>query len=472
MHRAGSVTRAGLAWLPFIVATVVPTFASGENEATPETTVDDGEPTAAQLAQAPVPGAESGRADAPDQDSLLRDIGQGVLLPPRVVFEIVMAPVRGSVYILDRYRLVDWWKRIFFDSTYTYGVYPTLRLDNTYGLSVGGRFVHRDLFGRHEHLSILGSYGGEFRALVAGGLRSGDRLGEHVHVQADGSYERRPEDSFYGIGNISDAEETNFRQRIERGFAILDVRAVDSLHVRGAGAITDIELGPSTHGTPINTVFDVNTLTGWSGTRNVYGELELRWDRRRFPVALDGRELFDHGELAGIYAGYVHELATSGVPMAPVPGDYWRYGGEAQKFIRLAPGPRVLVLRAHVDAVTGDVDEVAFSQLPKLGGRYLLRGYPRDRFRDRIAGVGTIQYEWALNQYVMASVFSDIGRVADSWEDFDPSGLRVGYGVGLQLYAKRAYLAALTLASSIDGGVFVELAFDPVFDIEPRVEWK
>lgn len=472
MHRAGNVTRAGLAWLPSIVAMLTPTLASGENEPAGETTVDDGEPTAAQLAQAPVPGAESGRADAPDQDSVLRDIGQGVLLPPRVAFEIVMAPVRSSVYAVDRYRLIDWWKRVFFDPTYTYGVYPTLRLDNTYGLSVGARFVHRDLFGQREHLSVRGAVGGEYRAMVDGRLRTGERLGEHAHVEVGGNYERRPEDSFYGIGNISDAEETNFRQRIERGIAILDVRPVDSFHLRGAGSITDIEFSPSEHGTPINTVYDVGALTGWMGVRNVYGELELRFDRRRYPVALDRRQLFDHGELAAIYGGYVHELGTSGATMAPVPGDYWRYGGDVQKFIRLAAGPRVLALRAHVDAVTGDVDDVAFSQLPKLGGRYLLRGYARDRFRDRIAAMGTVEYEWALNQYVMASVFSDVGRVAPSWEDFDPSGLRVGYGVGLQLYAKRTYLAALTVASSIDGGVFVELTFDPVFDIEPRVEQK
>ncbi len=472
MQRPAAVRRCGV-WPILTVATwLAAAAASAENVPPEPVKVDDGGPTAAELAHAPEPGAESGRADPPAQDSVLRDIGQGVLLPPRVAFEIVMAPVRGSVYVLDRYRVIDWWKRTFFDPTLTYGVYPTVVVDASYGVTVGARAVHRNLLGKDEHAALRVGGGGEYRFVVAGGFRTGHRFGERTQVEAQGRYERRPEDNFYGIGNVSDAEETNFRQRLERGSATLDVRAVDSLHVRGAAALTDIDFEPSTKGTPIDEVYDVNMLTGWTGVRNLYGELELRWDRRRYPTVLDRHHVIDHGELAAVYAGYVHEICCSGPTMSPVPGDYWRYGGDVQTFIRLGAGPRVLVLRGHVDAVTGELDEVAFSQLPKLGGQYLLRGYPRDRFRDRIAALGTIDYEWDLSRYLIASVFGDVRRVARTWQDFDLSGLRFGYGLGVQLHKTNAYLATASIASSIDGGVFFTLAFDPIFNIEPRVEQK
>ena len=55
------------------------------------------EPTAADVAASPPPGEEGGRTDEPERDSVLRDIGQGVLVPPRVAVEVTMAPVRGSV---------------------------------------------------------------------------------------------------------------------------------------------------------------------------------------------------------------------------------------------------------------------------------------------------------------------------------------------------------------------------------------
>jgi hypothetical protein len=86
-------------------------------------------------------------------------------------------------------------------------------------------------------------------------------------------------------------------------------------------------------------------------------------------------------------------------------GDYLRYGGQLQSFWRLGRGPRTLSGRLYLDAVTGSLDEVVFTQLPQLGGPYLLRGYDRDQFRDRIATLGSFEYTWDLGRYPMASMF-------------------------------------------------------------------
>jgi hypothetical protein len=421
------------------------------------------EPTAADVASAPPPGAETGRADPPEHDSLLRDLAQGVLVPPRVAFEVAVAPLRTSVWAIDRYQLVDRWKQLFFDDTYTYGLYPTLVIDASYGFTVGARFVHRNLFGEREHLAVHVGTGGEYRAEVTGGLRTGYRLGRRTQLELGGAYERRPNDAFYGIGNLDDVSETHHRQQMDRALAKLDVRAVDALHVRLAGAFTDLSYAESSDGPPIDMVYDPMTvLTGWSGVRNLYGELELRWDHRRLETVENRYGVFDGGSLFGIYGGRMHQLEAG--------GDYWQYGADAQHFIRFGGGIHTLTTRVHVEAVTGDYSDVAFTQLPQLGGKMMLRGYPRDRFRDRVAALGSAEYGWDAGRYVIASIFTDVGRVYPSWQDFTVDHMRVGFGTSLQLHDQRTFLACVSLATSIDGGVFLNLAFDPIVYIEPRVE--
>ena len=59
---------------------------------------------------------------------------------------------------------------------------------------------------------------------------------------------------------------------------------------------------------------------------------------------------------------------------------------------------------------------------------------------------------------------------------FQPKGLLFlesslfGFGTSLQLHNDGHFLGCVSLATSIDGGIFLNLAFDPVVDIEPRVK--
>jgi hypothetical protein len=427
--------------------------------------VPSDEPTAADVAGAPLPGAESGRTDPPETDSTLRDIGQGVLLVPRVGLEVVMAPMRGALWALDHYELQTRFRRWFFDRSGTYGVYPTFVLDTSYGFTVGARFVDRNVFGKAEHFSVRVSTGGEYRFETSGALRSGYRFGKRTLVTVRGQFERRPEDLFFGIGNDTSDERVYHRQELVRGAATFDVRAIDGLHVRGAFAYTNLDYGDSNKGPAIDVVYNPMTLTGFeTGIRNVYGEAELRWDSRQLPRSLDLHGLFDKGALLSIFGGRVHQFEAG--------GDYWTYGGEAQVFQRLGDGPRVVSARLVAAGVTGGYDDVAFTQLPQLGGKRFLRGYPADRFRDRLAVAGSVEYTWDLGRSPMASVFVDAGRVYHSPEDLTFDGLRADFGVSLQWHADRHYMAGVSVAASIDGEMFAYLTFDPVFDIEPRVEQR
>jgi hypothetical protein len=44
--------------------------------------------------------------------------------------------------------------------------------------------------------------------------------------------------------------------------------------------------------------------------------------------------------------------------------------------------------------------------------------------------------------------------------------------VSLQLHEQQQFLSSLQIASSIDGGLFIDFVFDPVFSLAPRVRQK
>jgi hypothetical protein len=328
-------------------------------------------------------------------------------------------------------------------------------------VTAGARFVHRDAFGHREHLSLFAGAGGRYRMIAAAGLRSGALFGERFSVELDAELDRRPEERYLGIGNTDGAMQTRYRQQLDRTSLVADVRVAGDLHLRPAGAVTELAFERSDVGPPIDEVYMPDELVGWDGVRHVYGELELRWDDRGQRSRWEPSAIPAGGSVAGVWAGRVHRIDGAGV-------DYWRYGLDLQHFLRLSAGPRLLVLRAHGEAVGGDRADVPFAELPALGGSRYLRGYPTERFRDRVATVASAEYQFDLLRRLSASVFVDAGRVFPSLASTDD--LRVGYGGVIQFYSESSLWIRATVASSFDGGLELSISFDPVTELDGRVE--
>lgn len=438
---------------------------------------DNREATADDVAGAPLPGSESGRIDQDaGGDSGLRRALRGALFVPKLGVDIALSPARLSVWAYDRYHLDELYYRVFFNDARTIGLVPTASFDSSFGVTAGGRFVHRDLLGQREHLSIEGEAGGRYHGGVKGALRSGNRLGDRLAVELAGQYELRPQDLFYGIGNHSDsaspampvdpkidptAVETRYRERLTRAAAVIDVRVIDRLHLRSSSELTERRFSPSDTGVSIDTVYDPMALVGYTGVRYIYSELELRFDTRRNATRYEPRPFHSVGSLAAVFGGRIHRLDS-----AP---DYWRYGIDLQHFLRLAEGPRVLAFRLHGEAVSGPLAEVPFTELPQLGGLDDLRGYPSDRFRDRVAAFGSVDYAWDLSAWLSARVFVDAGRVFGSLDDLETGRVRVGYGIALEGHSEDSFGVLGALSSSIDGGLILNLSFNPMFTLDERV---
>lgn len=438
--------------------------------------------TAADVRTAPLPGQEGGQLQPDPGDSTLRVIGRGILFVPKLAIEAVLSPFRGAIWANDRYRLEDAYYRVFYNADRTIGLFPTATYTSGFGFSAGAGFVASQLFGAHESLMLEATTGAitgdTYRVGVLGSLRSGERFSRRLQLGIDAGFERRPAEPFYGIGNgdlvaptgapidprtNATAVETYHRYQEARVAVLGDARVLDSLHVLGTGALTALRFATSTTGAPIDQVYAPQDLVGFqTGVRHAYGELELRWDTRRRATQWEPRDVHSIGSLAAAFTGRVHRLDGG--------SDFWRYGVELQHNWRLARGPRVLTARLRGTGVTGQRDEVPFTELPTLGGGSFLRGYQYERFRDRVSAFGTIQYQWDLSNLADVYLFTDAGRVVPSLDALTVRGMRVGYGIGLELHGPKGFLLEGTLAGSIDGDVFVSVSLNPVLDQKER--WR
>lgn len=178
-------------------------------------------------------------------------------------------------------------------------------------------------------------------------------------------------------------------------------------------------------------------------------------------LELQASAVLDWRDAAGFPSSGVFVEIFGGVAPRIDRYSYGRYGGEISGYLDLYGGDRVLILRAAVEALTGDDGDVPFSQLPRLGGSRHLRGYLLDRFRDRRAALGSVELRYPVHHNVMAHLFVDGGKVApDNDALFDGERWHFGYGFGLVVGSRGSTLFAIDLAYG--EGFVVALSTDPL----------
>jgi hypothetical protein len=409
----------------------------------------DPAPSAEDVRGAPRPGDESGRSDEPEGDGALRTVGRGLLWIPRLPLEAVAQPVRGLLYVQDRYLVAGAVISLFATDDLKIAVFPTALFETGFGLDVGVRAFFKDLLIDGSRLDLRAAFGGEDQWLAHAGLKL-DRHRGAVAASLEGQVARRDSEVFYGIGDLTAPPTIPYRLEVARAIARLDVRLPSHLTLRGTGAVVSKELAEAS----------MTEVPGFERIDFSYGELELAWDTRRRADRTDMHGARGTGSLLLAFGGRARGIADDVA--------FSRVGFDLQHYIRIARGPRTLELRAYVDAIAGD--QVPFSELPRLGGPSLLRGYPSDRFRDRIAVVTQASYLWSAASWLAPVLFVDCGRVFPDLAALSFDQPRVGFGAGLEVYSRGGLAMRFELASSIDGGLFAYWALNPAYDARARVE--
>lgn len=410
-------------------------------------------PSAEDVEDAPRPGAESGRIDRVDPgDGIGRAVGRGLLWFPRVVFEVVSQPLRGATYLQSRYFSGEG------PSTEPkrFSVAPVALLQSNAGLHVGVRAYADDLLRRDERLQLYAGLGGELHRVAGVTAELGSRT---LSAGIEARLEQRHRERFYGYGNGSLDErpsapidptvnDTAFRTtyRLERRQLVprVTLRPTKQLALTARVALMQDETSVDDED-PLDEVY----TTALGDRDSAYSELSMTWDTRRPAHHLDAQMVHGTGGSASVFGG-----RSDGAL------DFYRAGIDLRRNIALTRGPRAVELRFYGETVSGPRAQLPFIELPHLGGRNLLRGYDRDRFRDKVSTAAQVTYLFAVSRFLTASVFVDVGRVYSKLDALTYRDQRVGYGAAIELYSKTAKLFRAEVASSIDGGLFMYVAFN------------
>lgn len=452
-----------------------------------DATVGGDRPTysAAEVAGAARPDDTNGIARGPDRrGELALWIPRVLLFPIRAVAEVVGYPLRKGIYAYQVYDLKTRIKSIFFNEDGTAGLFPVAFSETGFGLNVGARLVLRELFGTGFKLNGRASFGGRFRQIYSLKLASGDSF-DKLELDLQFVFELRPKDLFFGIGNGDLSDEmpatpldpigadlirSRFRQRALRAVLTSEYKIVPGVSALLSAAVNDrvfddADEDDRADDEVITENFDRDQLTGFDdGTRHLYVEAELTYDSRRRSIPWEPVPMPSTGWKLSAFGGYAFALDGDS-------SSYARYGADVQRYFRIADGPRLIALRALLEAVDGDYDDIPFYDLPRLGGSILLRGYDIDRFRDRVAALASAEYQFDLsNRYMAGFVFVDSGRVYSDLGEVGLDGLQLGFGGGVQAHTQHSFQGRLTLATSKDGGFFAFLTFDTIYDPKARVE--
>lgn len=432
--------------------------------------------TAREVAGKPLPGqARNQIAEEPARASTGTKVARVALLVPRGLSYVVLEPVRGIAYLDDRYKVYWRLEDLFTNDTRTFGVYPIALAETSFGINAGARLFWNDISSRGESLHGRVSFGGRYSQIYTLDLDSGHRF-RAVRGHLTGAISLRDRDQFFGIGNGDEVSSTampidaltstaavhsRFRQNVERvqtnWTTVLLPRTLFAL-----GGAYEHRTFYTSHVDVRNDVnvaeaYQLGSLIGFNtGLDTLTGYAVLRYDSRsaNWPYLI--RPEYTHGGVAGVFGAYNYGLGDD-------PSNYGRTGFDLQYLLNLYAHTRVLVFRLYGEGVIGSLDNIPFVSLTRLGGSELLRGYDSDRFRDRLAGLGSVQYRWQLHQRLSAYLFADTGRVYRDLGDLTFSGLRLGYGGGLELGSGSGFVARAQLASSIDGGLFFSLMLDDLY---------
>lgn len=396
-----------------------------------------------------------------------------VFAPLRFVIWLVTQPLVELARLNDEHHFVKRFFQFFVSDEGTYGVVPNFFLETGFGLNAGLRLFHHDLFGHGEKIRARAGFGGfysqHYQLMMASGNAS-----SLFEVHGGLRWEARRNDRFYGIGNADRvatedasvphspydrdvAVRSRYRRKTllaELGLAVqLDERMRLRLSHRWAWSRFDTG-EPRERRLWIDEAYETNRLVAFS-TPQTHAVTELRFilDRRRSDHYSTPRSLASSGAFFQAWASWQEGIRAD-------PSKLARFGFDLDGYINLYNHDRVLKVRTRFEAVAGAKEHIPFDSWVRLSGPNDLRGYPRQRFHARYAGVGSLQYRYSIAANMSAFVFCDLGIIANVPEQARPESWRVGYGGGLMFYTTSTFIFAFQVAAS-EEGVFVNLSFAP-----------
>ena len=403
-----------------------PPGAAHHDEATPE------EPPLAVITEKRAVPDYDGRGDEPTTAAeTLLWVPRVLVLPIYLTTEyLIRRPLGAVIMAIEANRLVQ--RAIYFvtfGGNKNIGLVPTFFADFGVLPSVGGYFFWDDALIKHNHVRVhAGTWGPEWLSLAVA-----DRydVGEDSTVQLRGSWSRRQDYPFFGLGPSSkqDNESRYSATTLDVGPGY-DLRISPRVRLQTAVGVRNTSFAEgSCCGDPsVQERVRAGQLALppriTDGYTIAYQSASLAFDTREarpksqsgLRVALDGQPAFD---------------------VSRRPGNSWlRYGATVGGFWDVTGKARVLSLTfagMFADPLTGSGGEIPFNEQVALGGTGFMRGFLPGRMIDRSAAVATLAYQWPIWVFLDGTMHVATGNVFGAGlQGFEPGKLRLSTGIGLR----------------------------------------
>lgn len=359
------------------------------------------------------------------------DLHWQLLMLPEHVVSLAFLPIELLVGAVEKYRLDRRFVDLvtFFDGRVT--IAPRMKFSFGDGLGIGAWIKRTELFTPNAEIQVGGvirlnldwqvevEY--EHRLLIPGGRG----LRARVYVENDQNQR------FYGVGGQTPEDARRALASFDQGALFeVDLQGIDRYEYSGIGGLgfRRQALSPGTDPTamPVTSSDSVVPPAGFDDTATyVDAQLVGRYDTRDTVGRPTRGSLFE--------ASVLGRAEITGRPLSAA-----TFSGSARVHIPVLPDRRTLVLSLGGAAATRlfPGDEIPLDSLPVVG-RGNVRGYDRERFRDRYALIASAEYRFPIYEYLAsdagldAFIFFDAGTL---WgvTAFSPDPLRYSYGAGLR----------------------------------------
>ncbi len=365
--------------------------------------------------------------------------------------QTLVLPVRGVAYLQGRWKVFTRIRDVFQNDAGTLGVYPLGAYSTAFGATLGARAYYKDFGGHAERITVSAARGGAVVKALEATVELPRVLGTRWYVASGVRWEENINQYFAGIGNGTttmgtelDARDAQVASRFAQERFLAAARTGVNLDRPGrrlrAGTtaiFNDRTFGPAPGSLEsTNTIYDTSTVPGFdTGFRIVETTLD---------VDLDTRDTLGPTSAGGVARAFVGGASVLGRDIR-----YAHYGIELAYFFTPFWKDRVFVGRVVHEGAREIDGDLPFTELPRLGGARRLRGYPGDRFRDRLATIGTLEYHYPIHANFTGHLFGEVGKVAQTYDELVTTGLadwHLAYGGGLIVHTTTKVKIRMDLA--------------------------
>lgn len=412
---------------------------------------------------------ESPKRRAPDYDGREdppTTAGDVLLWVPRVIFfpayvvteYVVRKPLGFLVTTAERGRWVQELTNFFtFGPNNNIGIVPSALIDFGVRPSIGLYFFYDDLGFKGNGLRVHAATGGEnwYRLTVADKIAVDDR--SYVKIRGEGWV--RPDWIFAGIGpeSLEKDQSRYLATSFEGGF---------SFH------------GEFLRSSSIELYTDVKTISFGEDTCCDDPTLQSRVAQGAFELPPGFTEGYTANHL-GLRLGLdsrsprpapgsgvrLDLMAEHGFDVTDAKRRWLRYGAAARGYVDLTGHQRVLSLSVStVFSDPLDEKEVPFTELIRLGGAGLMRGFREDRLIGKSAAVATLEYRYPIWAFLDGALDVSLGNVfSEHLRDFSPDLLRLSWTAGVRTVGVEGQSFDLLIGSGTEtfkqGAALQELRF-------------